>query len=48
LTPSSQLSVYEAAMGSTALEIELLSGQWHHATSTEQTFHQPKPVVKDK
>jgi hypothetical protein len=31
-TPSSQQSVSEVAMGSTALETELLPGQWHHAT----------------
>jgi hypothetical protein len=48
LTPSSQQSVSEAAMGYTALETELLLGQWHHVTSTEQTFHQPKPVIEDK
>jgi hypothetical protein len=46
--PSIQQSVSEAAMGSTVLEIELLSGQWHRATSAEQTFRQPKPVVKGK
>jgi hypothetical protein len=47
-TPSSQQSISEAAMGSTALETKLLPGQWHHVTSAEQTFRQPKPVVEDK
>jgi hypothetical protein len=46
--PSSQRFVSEAAMGSTTLATELLLGQWHHTTSAGQTFHQPKPMVKDK
>jgi hypothetical protein len=43
---SNQLSVSEAVMDSTASETELLLEQQRHVISVEQTFHQPKPVIK--
>jgi hypothetical protein len=43
-----QIPAAEAALDSNVLEIELLLGQKHPATSTEQPFHQPMPDVKNK
>jgi hypothetical protein len=35
-------------MGSIASETELDREQWHRKISAGQTFHQQKPVIKDR
>ena len=43
-----QIPAVEAALDSNVLETELFPGQKHPATSTDQSFRQPMPDVKNK